>query len=188
MVPFFIGLLTFLNVFFRSRYSLGLEIVALRQQLGVLKRKHPRPQLRIRDRIFWILLRRYWPAWSNALVIVKPETVVAWHRAGFRLFWRLRSRPKTLGRPKIDAEIRALIRRMAEENAGWGAPRVHGELLKLGFDVSERTVSRYLRRLYPLSRPANSGLLSCAITAMSSWPWTSSPCRPSPSESCIVSL
>ncbi len=149
MIPFSVGFLSFLNTFFRSRYSLGLEILALRQQLSVLKRKHPRPRLRIQDRIFWILLRRYWPAWSNALVIVKPETVVAWHRAGFRLFWRLRSRTKTRGRPKIDAEIRALIRRMVEENAGWGAPRVHGELLKLGFEVSERTVSRYLRRLHP---------------------------------------
>ena len=149
MIPFFIGFLTCLSAFFRSRYSLGLEILALRQQLGVLKRKHPRPRLRIQDRIFWILLRRLWPAWSNVLVIVKPETVVAWHRAGFRLFWRLRSRPKSLGRPKIDAEVRALIRRMVEENPGWGAPRIHGELLKLGFDVSERTVSRYLRRLSP---------------------------------------
>ena len=149
MIPFFIGFLTCLSAFFRSRYNLSLEILALRQQLGVLKRKHPRPRLRIQDRIFWILLRRLWPAWSNVLVIVKPETVVAWHRAGFRLFWRLRSRPKSLGRPKIDAEVRALIRRMVNENPTWGAPRIHGELLKLGFDVSERTVSRYLRRLSP---------------------------------------
>lgn len=149
MIPYFIGALTFLNAFFRSRYSLGMEILALRQQLGILQRKHPRPRLRMRDRIFWILLRRLWPAWRNVLVIVKPETVVAWHRAGFGLFWRLRSRPKDLGRPRIDAEIRALIRRMLEENEGWGAPRIHGELLKLGFDVSERTVCRYLRRLYP---------------------------------------
>ena len=100
-------------------------------------------------RIFWILLRRLWPAWTNALVIVKPETVVAWHRAGIRLFWRLRSRPKSPGRPKIDAEVRALTRRMGKENSTRGAPRIHGELLKLGFDVSERTVSRYIRRLFP---------------------------------------
>jgi hypothetical protein len=121
----------------------------LRQQLGILKRKMPRPRLRTQDRIFWILLRRLWPAWRDALVIVKPETVVAWHRAGFRLFWRLRSRPKSLGRPRIDAEVRTLIRRMVNENPSWGAPRIHGELLKLGFEVSERTVSRYLRRLSP---------------------------------------
>jgi hypothetical protein len=149
MIFFFISFLACLNAFFRSRYNLSLEILALRQQLGVLKRKQPRPRLRFHDRIFWILLRRLWPAWSNVLVIVKPETVVAWHRAGFRLFWRLRSRPKSRGRPKVDAEIRALIRRMVNENPFWGAPRIHGELLKLVFDVSERTVSRYLRRLSP---------------------------------------
>jgi putative transposase len=76
--------------------------------------------------VFWILLRRLWPAWSKVLIIVKPETVVAWHRAGFRLFWRLRSRVKPLGRPKLNAEVRALIRRMASENSSWGAPRIHG--------------------------------------------------------------
>jgi putative transposase len=187
MIPFFVGLLACFGAFFRSRYSLGLEVLALRQQLAVLKRKHPRARLRIEDRIFWILLRRLWPAWSKVLVIVKPETVVAWHRAGFRLFWRLKSRPKDLGRPKIDAEIRALIRAMVEENAGWGAPRVHGELLKLGFDVSERTVSRYLRRLYPReqARKLWAAFLRNhreVIVAM-----ISSLCRPSPSESCIVS-
>jgi putative transposase len=144
-----IGLLRSLSTFFRSRYSLALELLALRQQLGVLKRKNPRPRLRILDRAFWILLRRLWPGWSNILVIVKPETVVAWHRCGFRLLWRLRSPSGRVGRPSIEAEIRALIRQMAKENPGWGAPRIHGELLKLGFDVSERTVARYLRRLSP---------------------------------------
>src|SRR5512136_3132168 len=149
MIAFMIGFFRSLSAFFRSRYSLTLEILALRQQLGVLKRKNPRPRLQIHDRVFWILLRRLWPAWKNILVIVKPETVVAWHRAGFRLFWRLRSLPRRVGRPTIDAEIRALIRRMAQENPGWGGPRIHGELLKLGYYVSERTVSRYLRRLLP---------------------------------------
>ena len=114
MIPLFMGLLVCLGAFFRSRYNLGLEILALRQQLGVLKRRHPRPRLRIQDRIFWILLRRLWPAWSNVLIIVKAQTGVVWHRAGFRLFWRLRSRPKSLGRPKIDAEVRALIRQMSD--------------------------------------------------------------------------
>jgi len=149
MIPFFIGLLTCLSAFFRSRYDLSLEILALRQQLAVLKRKHPHPRLRMQDRIFWILLRRLWPVWSNVLVIVKPETVVAWHRAGFRLFWRFRSRPRNVGRPKIHVELRAVIQRMLEENPSWGAPRIHGELLELGFDISERTVSRYLRHQYP---------------------------------------
>lgn len=160
MITFLIDLFGFLKAFFRSRYNLGLEILALRQQLGVLKRKHPRPRLQIHDRIFWILLHRLWPAWSNVLVIVKPETVVAWHRTGFRWFWRLRSRPKSAGRPIINAEVRALIRRMVEENSGWGAPRIHGELLKLGFNVSERTVSRYLRRTSP---PSNAGRLWAAF-------------------------
>ena len=149
MISFFVDFLACLSASVRSRYNLGLEILALRQQLGVLKRKHPRPRLQLQDRIFWILLLRLWPAWRDALVIVKPETVVAWHRAGFRLFWRLRSRPESLGRSRIVAQVRTLIRRMANENPSWGAPRIHGELLKLGFDVSERTVSRYLHRLFP---------------------------------------
>ena len=93
MIPFFISFLTCLGAFFRSRYNLGLEILALRQQLGVLKRKRPHPRLQIQGRMLWILLRRLWPGWGSVLVIVKPETVVAWHRAGFRLIWRLRSRP-----------------------------------------------------------------------------------------------
>ena len=145
MIPIFL----FLSTFFRTRYNLGLEILALRQQLSVLNRKHHHSRLRIQDRAFWILLRRLWPAWSEVLVIVKPETVVGWHRAGFRLFWRIRSRSKKIGRPIIDTEVRALIRRMVKENPTWGAPRIHGELLKLGFQISERTVSRYIRRFTP---------------------------------------
>ncbi len=143
MIPIFLFISTF------SRYNLGLEILALRQQLSVLNRNHPHPRLRIQDRAFWILLRLLWPAWSEVLVIVKPETVVGWHRAGFRLFWRIRSRSKKIGRPIIDTEVRALIRRMVKENPTWGAPRIHGELLKLGFQISERTVSRYIRRFTP---------------------------------------
>jgi hypothetical protein len=149
VISFFRGFFLFLSSFIRSRNNLGLEIIALRQQLGVLNRKHPRPRLRIGDRLFWILLHRLWPAWRNALIIVKPETVIAWHRSGLRLFWRLRSRSRIHGRPKITAEIQSAIKRMKEENATWGAPRIHGELLKLGFDVSERSVSRYLRLLAP---------------------------------------
>ena len=160
MISFLIGFLAFLNAFFRSRYSLGLEILALRQQLRVLKRKHPRPRLRVEDRIFWILLRRLWPAWSNVLVIVKPETVAAWHRTGFVCSGVFDRGQRALALPIINAEVRALIRRMAEENPGWGAPRIHGELLKLGLDVSERTVSRYLRRLSP---PLNAGRLWAAF-------------------------
>jgi len=114
--------------------------------VAVLKQKRPRPRLNRLDRLFWTTLRRVWPRWADVLVIVKPETVIGWHRAGLRRYWRWRSRPRG-GRPKITAEIRVLIRRLAEENAGWGAPKIHGELLKLGFVVSERTVARYLRRV-----------------------------------------
>jgi putative transposase len=94
MIAYSAGILLFLSSFSRSRYDLGLEILALRQQLGVLNRKHPRRRFRLRDRLFWIFLRRLWPEWKNVLIIVKPETVVAWHRAGFHLFWRFRSRSK----------------------------------------------------------------------------------------------
>ena len=135
-----------IRVFFRSRVNTSLEVLALRQQVAVLKRKRPRPSLNRFDRFFWTTLRYIWARWSEVLVIVKPETVVGWHRAGFRLYWRWRSRPRG-GRPKVSKEIRTLIRRMAAENLGWGAPRIHGELLKLGLEVSERTVARYLQRL-----------------------------------------
>lgn len=143
---FTLAILAAIRVFFRSRGDTALEVLALRQQVAVLKRKRPRPPLNSLDRLFWSTLRRFWLGWTDVLLIVKPETVVAWHRAGFRLYWRWRSRPRG-GRPKITYEIRQLIRRMAEENASWGAPKIHGEILKLGFEISERTVARYLRRI-----------------------------------------
>jgi hypothetical protein len=121
-----------------------MEILALRHQLGVLQRSAKRPRLTNVDRGLWVLLSRRWCRWKDALVIVKPATVIQWHRAGFRRYWAWRSRPKG-GRPRIDSEVRGLIRRMATVNL-WGAPRIHGELLKLGIDVSEATVSKYLPR------------------------------------------
>ena len=111
------------GAFFRSRNDLSFEVAALRLQLIVLKRKCPRPRLRRTDRIFWVALRRLWSRWSEALIIIQPETVVGWHRAGFRLFWRWRSRAAKFGRPTTTPEIRQLIRRMAQENPGWGAPK-----------------------------------------------------------------
>ena len=106
-----------------------------------------RPRIRFADRVFWLTLRRVWSRWAEVLVIVKPETVVGWHRAGLRLYWqRLSRRGMRRGRPVMAGEVRDLIRRMAAENQ-WRAPRIHGELLRLGFKVSERTVSRYMRGL-----------------------------------------
>ena len=142
---------TYLLTFLRTRHHLGLEILALRQQLAVLKRKHPRPRLNNCDRLFWLALRSFWSRWASALVIVKPETVIGWHRAGFRLYWRLRSRG---GGRKVSADVFEIVRHMARENPCWGAPRIHGELLKLGFQISERTVSRYLARRVPRSGDA----------------------------------
>jgi hypothetical protein len=113
--------------------------------------------LKVRDRLFWITLRRFWPDWKRVLLIVKPDTVVGWHRTAFRWHWRRRSRRRT-GRPKISPELRTLIRRLAKENPGWGAPKIHGELLKLGFHLSERTVARYLRRVRRRGDPAKSWL------------------------------
>ena len=139
MLPFFLALIAAARVFFQSRTDMAVEVLALRQQVAVLKRRRPRAPLRPMDRLFWTVLRSTWSRWKDALVIVQPETVVGWHRAGFRLYWRWKSRPRG-GRPRISEEIRVLIRRLAQENTGWGAPKIHGELLKLGFVLSERTV------------------------------------------------
>ena len=142
--------LRFLRLITQSREELILENLALRQQLAVFREKHPRPTLSSRDRFFWVWLRRLWPKWSEALIIVTPETVVRWHRQGFRLYWRWKSSSGTKrGRPLTNSKIRELIGRIAKENPTWGAPRIHGELLELGFNISERTVSRYLNKRMP---------------------------------------
>ena len=143
---FILSILAVVQVFFRSRTDTALEVLALRQQVAVLKRKRPHPTLNPLDRLFWTTLRPIWSRWRDVLVIVRPETVIGWHRAGFRLYWRWRSRPQG-GRPKVTEEIRALIRRLADENPDWRAPKIHGELQKLGLAVCERTVGRYLRRM-----------------------------------------
>ena len=132
---------------FCSRQGLLLENLALRQQLSVLKRRHPRPALDLLDRLFWLSLRRLWPAWKRALVVVTPETVVRWHLAGFRWYWKLISKVrKPIGRRPTSKVVRDLIFRMVTENPTWGAPRIHGELLMLGLDVSERTISRLMQQ------------------------------------------
>src|SRR5216684_2046053 len=132
---------------FRTRHSLLIENLALRQQLLTLKRRRPRPRLLAFDKFFWVLARRFWSGWEQALIVVSPETVVRWHRAGFALYWRAISRARRMvGRKQVPKEARDLIFRMVAENSTWGAPRIHGELLMLGFDVSERTISRWMRR------------------------------------------
>ena len=139
---------------FADRAALHTEIPALRQQVAVLKRKRPRPLLRKADRVFWVILSCLWPGWRHALVIVRPETVIGWHRKGFRLFWTWKSWRGKPGRPPVSREIRYLVRRMSLENTRWGAPRIHGELLKLGFSISQAAVSKYMVR-YP-SPPSQS--------------------------------
>ena len=147
MFPFLRLWLRALARSFHSRQALLLENLALQQQLAVLKRKHPKPRLTPLDKLFWVLARRYWSAWKRYLILVSPETVVRWHRAGFRMYWTWLSKiHKPRGRARISNEIRDLIFCMSGENPTWGAPRLHGELLMLGFDVAERTISRWMKR------------------------------------------
>jgi len=146
MTSVLVSLILTLRTWARSRAALQLEVLALRHQLQVLQRTRPR-RLRLTraDRWLWMGLAAMWTGWRTALVMVKPETVIAWHRQGFRLWWTLKSR-RPLGRPTVPADVRALIRTMAQANPRWGAPRIHGELLKLGIDVCQATVAKYLGR------------------------------------------
>jgi transposase InsO family protein len=130
---------------FAKRADLVAENLALRQQLIVLHRRTKRPRLKPKDRVFWLWLARSWDGWRESLVVVKPATVVRWHRQGFKYYWAWKSRRKG-GRPAIDPEVRDLIRRMSRANPLWGAPRIHGELLKLGIELSETTVAKYMIR------------------------------------------
>ena len=130
----------------KNHSDLAMENLALRQQLSIYHHSNKRPKIRLRDRLFWIFLSRYWKNWKDAVIIVKPETVIGWHRKGFKLFWTWKSRKRGPGRPKISIEIRNLIKTMANENPTWGAPRIHGELLVLGIEIDETTVSNYLKR------------------------------------------
>src|SRR5229473_6319255 len=129
---------------FRSRAVVELENLALRHQLHVLRRQQPgRPRLFAVDRLLWVWLYRLWPRCLEAMVLVKPATVIHWHRQGFRLYWRWRSRS---GRPSVDREVRKLIRQISGTNPLWGAPRIHGELLKLGIEIGQATVAKYMVR------------------------------------------
>ena len=122
-----------------------LELVALRHQVAVLRRQRKgRLQLSSTDRLLWVWLYRIWPQALNAMVLVMPATVTQWHRNGFRLYWLWRSGSRHSGRPELNSEIRGLIRQMSVANPLWGAPRIHGELLKLGIAVSQATAGRYM--------------------------------------------
>lgn len=132
---------------FRSRAALELEILALRHQICVLQRTaKKRPRLKPVDRFLWVVLCRIWRDWRSALAIVKPETVIGWHRKGFRLFWTWKVRCLKSGRPGLSREVRDLIRRLRRENPLCGAPHIHGELLKLGIDISETSVGKCMFR------------------------------------------
>ena len=138
LVSLVVSVMAFIS---KTGQPLLLENLALRQQLAVFRRQLPRPKLRVADKLFWVALARLWPQWREVLCLVTPATVISWHRAGFRLLWRWRSRG---GRPAVPAEVRELVRRLASDNPGWGAPRIHGELLKLGIRVAQSTVAALL--------------------------------------------
>ena len=167
---------------FRDRRSLLLENLTLRQQLAVLKRKNPKPRLGPLDKLFWVVVRRLWSQWKEALFLVQPETAVRWHRAGFKLYWAMLCgvRKRVGGGRRISKQIRGLIFQMVAENPSWGAPRIHGELLMLGFEVSETTISRWMRRAPKSPQPAKRWPF-CTITVRRLPRWTSSRYRRSPS-------
>ena len=146
MIAFLILFLHVLVSPFKTRARLEAEIALLRHQLNVLRRQAPlKPRLTVADRLVFVWLYHLFPAVLNAVTIVQPETVIRWHRTGFRLYWRWKSRSRG-GRAKIPGEIRRLIREMSVANRLWGAPRIHGELLKLGIEVDQSTVAKYMAR------------------------------------------
>ncbi len=145
-MPTLTTLLWMLRALVLPRQRLILENMALRQQLIVLRRSVKRPRLRDSDRRFWIAVSRVFPAWRQCLLIVQPETILRWHRRGWRWYWRRKSRGRRPGRPAIGWKLARLIRRLSLENVTWGAPRIHAELLLLGYKVGESTVARYMAR------------------------------------------
>jgi putative transposase len=150
---FAIGCWTFVRVFLGAAAAVALENIALRHQLAVLQRSVSRPRLRPWDRAFWVCLSRLWRPWRSSLLIVQPATVLTWHRRGFQLYWRWRSRSAPMGRPSIDAQLRSLIRRRALANPTWGRRRIQAELHLLGYDVAELTVAKYRCRPSPSPSP-----------------------------------
>src|SRR3989441_1979003 len=149
MITLLLRLLRLLPFLCGGHRQLALENLALHQQLAVYKRTMTQPRLRTADRFFWVGLARVWAGWRQPLVIVTPDTVLRWQRRRFRAHWTKVSGRPTRGRPPVNAEIKVLIMRMASANPLWGAPRIHGELLKLGLNVAERTVSRLMSKRRP---------------------------------------
>jgi putative transposase len=144
--PLFSALFAALSASFRSRAALQLEILALRHQVGVLQRSVQRPKFTPADRLLWAWLGEVWNDWRSSVFLVQPATVIGWHRKGFRLFWTGKIRRGQPGRPIVPKDIRDLIRTMSRENPLWGAPRIHSELRKLGINVGETSVSKYMIR------------------------------------------
>ena len=144
-MPIIVLLIIFIRSLFKSECQLALENLALRQQVAMLKRSVKRPRVSTADRLFWILFSRHVDGWRKILHALHPDTVVRWHRRGFRLYWRWKSRGAKPGRPAVKVALRDLIRQMQASNIGWGAPRIHGELRKLGIEVSQSTVSKYMQ-------------------------------------------
>ncbi len=148
------------RAWFRSKAAPMAENLCLRQQLVVLKRRQPRPKLRDADRRFWIGACRWLPRWQDALIVVQRQTVLRWHRQGWKAYWRWRSRRwRGRGRPRIPREVRALIRRITSENSLWGQRRIQAELARLGFRVCARAVAKYMRR--PLDGQPSPGWRRC---------------------------
>jgi len=176
------SLLSFCLSLLKSHTQLHLEILFLRKQLETVTRSSPKLRVRPSDRLLIGMLTGLYDSWKEALLIVKPETVIRWHKEGFRLYWRWESRSEP-GRPKIPRAQINLIKQMANENPLRGAPRIHGELLKLGFDISEATVLRYMPR-NPGEQQASSGKHSSGITALKSSPSISLRCRRSRFDYC----
>ena len=173
MIGLLCFVLTILTSPFKSKSRLEAENAVLRHQLMVLRRRlRGRVQLTNQDRWLFIQLYRWCPSILSVLTIIRPETLVRWHRAGFRCYWRWKSRSSG-GRPQIDTELRVLIRRISIENPLWGAPRIDGELLKIGFEVAQSSVAKYMvkRQRRP---PARDGGPSCATTRRTLPPWTCS--------------
>jgi putative transposase len=169
MIAILVALLGALRSGLRSRLELEAEILALRHQLAVLQRAAPKClRLRRADRLFWVVCSTLWPNWRQAVQIVRPATVVRWHRRGFAIFWRWKSRPRRAGRPPVAPDLRALIRQMSEANPLWGAPPIHGERLKLGLDVSQTTVTKYLAWRHPPPSPRWRAFLQNHVSQLAS--------------------